>query len=80
MSTTRIPGTLWQLMVFGASAVFAGVVVLGVRSTPLAVGVVAATAGTLAFILAVVRDLDNPLRGVWTVSYGPMTGAAGRLP
>lgn len=37
---------------------------------------VAATAGTLAFILAVVRDMDNSFRGVRTVSYGAMTAAA----
>jgi hypothetical protein len=67
-------------MVFGACALLGGVAVLGVRSTPLAIGVVAATAGTLAFILAVVHDMDNPFRGVWMVSYRPMTAAASRLP
>jgi hypothetical protein len=79
VSAARIPGTLWQLLVFGACTVLAGVMVLGVQATPLAIGVAATTAGTLAFILGVVRDMDNPFRGAWTVSYEPMTAAWSRL-
>ena len=79
VSGMRIPSTLWCLVVFGACALLAGFMVLGVRSTPLAIGVVAGVAGILTFLLAVIRDMDNPFQGVWNVSYDPMTTAVVRV-
>jgi len=40
----------------------------------------AAVAASMAFLLSVVRDMDNPFAGVWNVSYALMTAAAARIP
>jgi hypothetical protein len=40
---------------------------------------VAAAAGILTFLLAVIKDMDNPFAGVWNVSYAPMTDVAARV-
>jgi Protein of unknown function (DUF4239) len=79
VSTSRIPGTLWSMVVFGATLVVAGFLVLDLGWTPLSVAVAAAVAGILTFILSVVRDMDNPFVGVWKVSYTALTDAASRI-
>ena len=40
---------------------------------------VAAAGGILTFLLAVIKDMDNPFAGVWNVSYAPMTDVASRV-
>ena len=79
MSATRIPLTLWNLVVFASCALFAGFLALGIHSVALSIAVVAAMAGTLAFLLSVIRDMDNPFSGVWQVSYAPMKSIAARI-
>jgi hypothetical protein len=79
VSVSRIPDTLWSMVVFGATLVVAGFLVLDVGWTPLSVGVAAAVAGILTFILSVMRDMDNPFTGVWNVSYAALTDTAARI-
>lgn len=79
VSATRIPGTLWKLVVFVSFVLFAGFLVLGVRSFLLSLGVVAAVAGSITFLLSVIKDMDNPFAGAWNVSYDVMTAAARRI-
>ena len=79
VSTARIPGTLWSMVVFGAVLVVAGFLVLDLGSVALSAGVVAGVTGILTFILAIVKDMDNPFAGVWNVSYAALTDAAARV-
>lgn len=79
VSATRIPSTLWQLVVFASCVILGGFLVLGVRSVLLSLAVVAAVAGSFAFLLSVIKDMDNPFVGVWNVSYAPMTTVAIRM-
>jgi hypothetical protein len=79
VSTTRIPPTLWSLVVFASCVLFAGFLVLGIQSFVLSVGISATVAGTLAFLLSVIQDMDNPFDGVWNVSYAEMKTVAARI-
>ena len=79
VSATRIPGTLWKLVVFVSCVLFAGFLVLGVRSPVLSLAVVAAVAGSIMFLLSVIKDMDNPFAGAWNVSYDVLTAAARRI-
>jgi hypothetical protein len=79
VSATRIPRTLWNLVLFASWTLFAGFLALGIHAIPLAAGVSAAAAGTLVFLMSVVRDMDNPFSGAWNVSYEPMRSIAARL-
>ena len=79
VSGTRIPPTLWNLVVFASAALFAGFLGLGIHSVALSTMVMAGVAGTLVFLLSVIRDMDNPFDGVWNVSYLPMRNIAARI-
>jgi ABC-type Fe3+-siderophore transport system permease subunit len=79
MSATRIPRTLWGLIVVASLALLGGFFVLGFRTPWLSAAVTGATAGTLAFLLAVVKDMDNPFLGAWNVTYEPMAKADARI-
>jgi hypothetical protein len=79
VSMTRIPHTLWSLVVFASCALFGGFLVLGIRSLPLSLAVVAAMAGSLTFLLSVIKDMDNPFTGVWNVSYASMANVIARI-
>jgi len=79
ISTSRIPGTLWNMVVFVSAVVFGGFLALGVHSLGLSLLMVAAVAGSITFLLATLKDMDNPFVGVWTVSYAVMTGVASRV-
>jgi hypothetical protein len=57
----------------------AGFLLLGIRSPVLSLAVAAAAAGSMTFLLGVIKDMDNPFVGVWNVSYAPMKAAATRL-
>ena len=80
VSATRVPETLWNMVVFVSVVVlFGGFLALGVHSVWLAILLVAAARGILTFLLAVIKDMDNPFAGVWNVSYAPMTDVASRV-
>ena len=79
VSTARIPGTLWNLVLFASVILFGGFLALGLHSRLLAVLAVGASAGTLTFLLSVLKDMDNPFAGVWTVSYVPLSNVASRV-
>jgi hypothetical protein len=76
VSATRVPQTLWHLVLFSSLTLFGGFLVLGVRSPLLSLGVVATVAGIMAFLLSVIKDMDNPFVGVWNVSYAPISAVA----
>ena len=80
VSGTRIPGTLWNLVRFMSVVLFGGFLVLDIGSFGVSVALVAAVAASMAFLLSVVKDMDNPFVGAWNVSYAPMTAAAARIP
>src|SRR5882724_9798377 len=79
VSTTRIPGTLWNMVVFVSVVVFGGFLALGVHSLWLSLLMVAAVAGSITFLLSTLKDMDNPFTGVWNVSYVVMTNVASRI-
>jgi hypothetical protein len=79
VSATRIPDTLWNVVLFASLVLLGGFFVLGLRSVPLALAVVAAVTGTIVFLVSVIKDIDNPFRGVWNVSYTPIKTAATRI-
>jgi hypothetical protein len=79
VSLTRIPGTLWSLVVFGSVLVVFGFLALGIRSLPLAAGACGAASGVITFLLSVIKDIDNPFTGVWNVSYAPFVSATSRV-
>src|SRR5437867_1161775 len=79
VSATRVPETLWNMVVFVSVVLFGGFLALGVHSVWLAILLVAAAGGILTFLLAVIKDMDNPFAGVWNVSYAPMTDVASRV-
>ena len=79
VSRTRIPSTIIHLMVFAAGVLVFGLLQLNMGNpgfTGLCVGLLA---GLLTFVLVVVKDIDNPFRGVWNVSYQPMRDVDKRL-
>lgn len=71
-SATQIPATLWRLVLFVSCVLMAGILLLGLNSFVLSAAVAAAVAGTIAFLLSMISDMDNPFTGAWNVSYGPM--------
>lgn len=79
VSATRIPRTLWNLVVFASIALFGGFLALGIHSVFLSLLVVAAVASTLTFLLAVIQDMDNPFTGVWMASYDEMKTISARI-
>ncbi len=79
VSCARMPPALWNLVLFTSCALLGGFLLLGVHSFPLSAALVAAVAGCLAFLLSVVRDMDNPFAGEWNVSFKPMESAAARI-
>lgn len=79
VSATRVPHTLWQLILFVSCALFAGFLFLGIGHFWLSVGVAGAVAACLVFLLEVIHDMDNPFDGMWNVSYTQMTAILGRI-
>jgi hypothetical protein len=79
VSAARIPGTLWSLVVFASVVLFGGFLALGIHSLVLSMLLVGAAAGMFVFLLSVLRDMDNPFVGAWTVSYAPMAAVATRV-
>jgi len=79
VSATRVPETLWNMVVFVSVVLFGGFLALGIHSVWLSILLVAAAAGILTFLLAVIKDMDDPFAGVWNVSYAPMTDVAARV-
>jgi hypothetical protein len=79
ISATRVPSTLWNLVLFASCALFVGFLGLGIHSIALSSMVVAGLAGTLVFLLSVIKDMDNPFDGTWNVSYVPMRSIAARI-
>jgi hypothetical protein len=79
VSATRVPPTLWNLVVFASVALIGGFLALGIASQWAALAVTAAAAGVLTFLLSVIKDMDNPFVGVWNVSYEAMRTIGARL-
>jgi len=79
VSSTRIPGTLWNLVLFASGALLFGFYVLGIQSLALSRMTIAAVAGVLVFLLSVVKDMDNPFCGAWNVTYESVRAAVARM-
>ena len=67
------------MVVFVSIVVFGGFLILGVHALWLSLFMVAAVAGSVTFLLATLKDMDNPFVGVWNVSYAVMTNVAARV-
>ncbi len=71
VTSTRIPWVLWDLILFITTLTILPFCFLPVQSLFVDVVMVASMAASLAFILLLIRDLDNPFRGVFNVSFAP---------
>jgi hypothetical protein len=67
----RIPWILWDLLVFASVVTILPFAVLSVESSLVDIMITASTAGSLAFLLLVVHDLDDPFLGVFNLSFEP---------
>ncbi|MBF0545251.1 MAG: DUF4239 domain-containing protein [Candidatus Riflebacteria bacterium] len=79
VSGSRIPSTLWNLILFYSVSIMVGFLFVGIRIPFLGSSVVAVVTGGITFLLFVICDLDNPFEGVWVVSYAPIVGVKERL-
>ncbi|MCS7185974.1 MAG: DUF4239 domain-containing protein [Armatimonadetes bacterium] len=75
-SLTRIPNTLWDLLVFMSVALLFGFILLALpdSSNPgVFVGtlIIALVGGSIGLLLGIVKDMDNPFVGIWNVSAQP---------
>lgn len=67
----RIPWILWDMLVFATIVTLLPFCVLSVESSLVDSLIVGSTAGSLAFLLLVVHDLDDPFVGVFNLSFEP---------
>ncbi len=79
ISHSRIPGTLWSLILFVSYAILGGFLCLGIRIPALSVLTISGVAGCQYFLLAVIKDMDNPFDGEWNVSYAPFSKVITRV-
>lgn len=75
-SLTRIPSTLWNLLVFMSAALLIGFLLLMLpnpTNPALFVGtiIIALIAGSISLLLSIIKDIDNPFDGIWNVSPQP---------
>ncbi|MBF0502606.1 MAG: DUF4239 domain-containing protein [Candidatus Riflebacteria bacterium] len=79
ISSARIPGALWHLILLFSVSIIGGFLFLGIRLTLLANMMVGIIAGCIVFLLSVIQDIDNPFGGQWSVSYNPFVEVSSRL-
>lgn len=71
-SRTRLPPTMWMLIISGGCSTVASMYLFGLEHFwPLAV-MTASLAGCVSFVLFVIYDLDNPFNGDWQVRPDPI--------
>ncbi len=71
-SRTRLPPTMWMLVLTGGSSTVTSMYLFGLeRFWPLAV-MTASLAGGVSFVLYVIYDLDNPFTGDWQARSDPI--------
>jgi Arc/MetJ family transcription regulator len=71
IASTRIPWVLWDLILFITALTILPFYFLPVKSVFVDIVMVASMSASLSFILLLIRDLDNPFRGVFNVSFAP---------
>jgi hypothetical protein len=71
IASTRIPWVLWDLILFVTAVTILPFYFLPVKSVFVDIVMVGSMSASLVFILLLIRDLDNPFRGVFNVSFAP---------
>jgi hypothetical protein len=64
----RLPPSLWVLLLTNGGLVVGSMWIFGLESSSAHALMTVALGGSIAFILFLVADLDNPFRGSWRVS------------
>lgn len=77
-SRLRLPGSMWALLIAGGLLTVASMWLFGLASFAAQALMTAALAGSVAFVLYLVADLDNPFWGDWVVSSEPISQALER--
>ena len=76
---TRLPPTMWTLLIVGALMTAGSMAFFGMESTASHFAMTAALAGLIGFVLYVIYDLDNPFFGDWRVRPDPIAQALAPL-
>jgi Protein of unknown function (DUF4239) len=71
-SRTRMPPTLWILLVTGGLVTVASMYLFGLDSFLVHALMTASMAGEVSFVLFLIGDLDNPFDGDWQVTPEPI--------
>jgi hypothetical protein len=71
-SRTRMPPTLWLLLLAGGVATVASMYLFGLDSFCAQSIMTSSMAGAVSFVLFLIGDLDNPFSGDWQVTPEPM--------
>jgi Protein of unknown function (DUF4239) len=77
-SRLRLPPTLWILLIVNGGLTVGSMGLFGLESFTAHALMTAALAGSIAFILYLVADLDNPFWGDWRISTEPFHNALRR--
>jgi ABC-type sugar transport system substrate-binding protein len=76
----RLPPSLWVLLLTNGGLVVGSMWIFGLESFSALALMTVALAGSIAFILFVVADLDNPFWGSWQVGPEAFQRALGPAP
>lgn len=74
-SRLRLPTSMWVLLVADGSITVASMWLFGLESFLAQALMTAALAGSVAFVLYLIADLDNPFWGDWIVTSDPIRAA-----
>jgi len=77
-SCLRLPPSLWALLVINGGLVIGSMWLFGLESFCAQALMTIALAGSIAFILYLIADLDNPFWGAWQVTPEAFRGALDR--
>ena len=69
-SLLRLPSSLWVLLFTNGGLVVGSMWIFGMESSSAHALMTVALAGSIAFILFLVADLDNPFWGSWRIEPG----------
>ncbi len=77
-SLLRLPPSLWVLLLINGALVIGSMWIFGLESFSAHALMTLALAGSIAFILFLVADLDNPFWGAWQIKPDAFERALGR--
>ncbi|MBI3461883.1 MAG: DUF4239 domain-containing protein [Planctomycetes bacterium] len=78
-SRTRLPPTLWILLVTGGFSTVASMYLFGLESFWSLALMTGSMAGAVSFVLFLIRDLDTPFSGDWQVTPEPILLVLGQV-